>query len=335
MMLGSKGLLPLVSSNYWMGKQMNADKSKLQKLTEIAHLYYEQDLTQNEIAKRYGVSRPLISRMLKEAKAAGIVKIEICSPFPEGSYVMEQAMECFHIRGGKAVSNRGNDNLTNDAISGAAISYLQELKQSAYGIGWGHIIGNLVSLMEKSEPVDGLAVRICPLIGNSGVGNRNYHSNELVRIFALQCHAVPEYFYAPFIVASEQEREIFEELESYRQIEKIWAGLDVALVNIGNYPSVPDFASEARYGDILRKEKAVGKILNYYLDVNGRIFHSENDYALQIPLEMLEKVKHVVGICSANTSPKALVGALRTGLIHHLVAPEAVLREAVEYTAGK
>lgn len=314
---------------------MNADKNKLQKLTEIAHLYYEQDLTQNEIAKKYGVSRPLISRMLKEAKAAGIVKIEICSPFPEGSYVMEQAVERFHIRGGKAVSNRGNDNLTNDAISEAAIRYLLELKQAGYGIGWGHIIGNLVSLMEKSDPVDGLAARVCPLIGNSGVGNRNYHSNELVRIFALQCHAAPEYFYAPFIVASEQEREIFEELESYRQIEKIWAGLDVALVNIGNYPSVPDFASEARYGDVLRKEKAVGKILNYYLDVDGRIFHSENDYALQIPLEMLGKVKHVVGICSANTSPKALVGALRTGLIHHLVAPEAVLREAVEYAAGK
>ena len=317
-----------------MELKMNADKSKLQKLTDIAHLYYEQDLTQNEIAKKYGVSRPLISRMLKEAKAAGIVKIEICSPFPEGSYVMEQAVERFQIRGGMAVQNRGNDNLTNDAVSRAAISYLTELEQASYGIGWGHIIGNLVSLMEKSEPVDGLAARVCPLIGNSGVGNRNYHSNELVRIFALQCHAAPEYFYAPFIVTSEQERDIFKELESYRLIEKIWSGLDVALVNIGNYPSVPDFASEARYGDVLRKEKAVGKILNYYLDVNGRIFHSENDYALQIPLDLLAQVKHVVGICSANTSPKALAGALRTGLVHHLIAPEEVLRGAVEFAEG-
>lgn len=313
---------------------MNVDKNKLQKLTDIARLYYEQDMTQSEIAKRYGVSRPLISRMLKEAKDAGIVKIEICPPFPEGRHIMELACEIFGLRGGIAVPARGNDNLINDAVSLAAVGYMEKLKQSSCGIGWGHIIGNLVSLMEKSEPVEGLVYKVCPLIGNSGVGNRNYHSNELVRIFAQQCHAAPEYFYAPFIVTSEQEREIFEELESYRVIEKLWAGLDMALVNIGNYPSVPDFASEARYGDMLRREKAVGKILNYYLDVNGRVFHSDMDYALQIPLEALGNVKQVVGICSANTSSKALVGALRTGLLHHVIAPMEILRGAVEYSSG-
>lgn len=309
---------------------MNISNEKIQKLTEVSRLYYEQDMTQNEIAKRYQVSRPLVSRMLKEARTLGIVNIEIRSPLEGNSCVLNQVRNIFNIRGGVVVPGGHNDNVTNDAVSEAAISYMLDLKQANYGIGWGHIIGNLVSLMEKREPVDGLAARVCPLIGNSGVGNRNYHSNELVRIFALQCHAAPEYFYAPFIVTSEQERQIFEELESYQVIARAWERLDAVLVNIGNYPSVPDFASEARYGDVLRKEKAVGKILNYYLDVNGRIFHSDTDHALQIPLDVLGRVKHVIGICSSNTSPKALVGALRTGLINHLVAPEEVVRGAVE-----
>lgn len=309
---------------------MNIDKNKQEKLTDIARLYYEQDKTQNEIAKIYGVSRPLISRMLKEAKESGIVKIEICPPYDESVRLVEKAKAVFGIRGGVAVHGKGNDNETNDALSREAILFMRGLKQTSIGLGWGHIIGNLVSYMEKNEPVDGLAFKVCPLIGNSGVGNRNYHSNELVRIFAQQCHGAPEYFYAPFIVTSEQEREIFKELESYQVIEKIWTGLDMALVNIGNYPSVPDFASEARYGEVLRKEKAVGKILNYYLDVKGKIFRSEEDYALQIPLEILETIPHVVGICSANTSPKALVGALRTGYIHYVAAPWEILKDAVE-----
>lgn len=309
---------------------MNTDKNKLQKLTDIARMYYEQDMTQNEIAKKYKVSRPLISRMLKEAKTAGIVKIEIFPPFPEESLIMEQACSVFGIQGGAAVAGRGNDNETNDAVSEAAVGYLKGLGMSNYGIGWGHIIGNLVSYMEKQEPVSGLAKKVCPLIGNSGVGNRNYHSNELVRVFALQCGGAPEYFYAPFVVTSEQEREIFEELESYQMMKRTWENLEVALVNIGNYPSVPDFATEARYGSILREQKAVGKILNYYMDIQGRIFHSDTDYALQIPLELLRQVPHVVGICSANTSPKALTGALRTGLIRHLIAPADILKAAAE-----
>lgn len=313
-----------------MEEKDKVEISRMERLTAIARLYYEQDMTQNEIAKRYGVSRPLISRMLKNAKEAGIVKVEICPPYDERQRTMERAMDVFGLRGGAAAEGKGNDNEINDAVCMAALSLLRELKRKNIGIGWGHIIGNLVTYMEKRPPESGLVYRVCPLIGNSGVGNRNYHSNELVRVFAQQCQAAPEYFYAPFLVTSEQEREVIRGLESCQSIEKAWENLDAALVNIGNYPSVPDFASEARYGDALRKGKAVGKILNYYLDGNGKIFQSDKDYAMQIPLDTLAKVPCVIGICSANTGARALAGALKTGLIHYLAAPEPVLKEALD-----
>ena len=40
-------------------------------------------------------------------------------------------------------------------------------------------------------------------------------------------------------------------------------------------------------------------------------------------LSLLGKVPHVVGICSANTNPRALGAALRTGYIRDLIAPGA------------
>lgn len=308
---------------------MSTSSSKIQKLIDISRLYYEQDLTQNEIARKYQVSRPLVSRMLKEARDLGIVKIEISPPLEGGTLMINQLKNLFHISGGAVVPNGANDNVTNDEVSRAAIQYMSGLEQKNFGIGWGHIIGNLVTLLEDGDPIKGMAARVCPLIGNSGVGNRNYHSNELVRIFALQTGAVPEYFYAPSYVLSAQEMGLFKELESYHAVYKFWENLDVALVNIGNYPSVPDFASVARYGDRLSKGRAVGRILNYYLDVDGMVFRSEFDYALQIPIEVLGRVKHVIGICSSNTSAKAFTGALRTGLINHVVAPEEVVKSAV------
>lgn len=310
---------------------MNISNEKIKKLIEISKLYYEKDRTQNEIAKIYQVSRPLVSRMLKEAKDLGIVNIEIRSPLEGNNIVLNKLRNIFNINGGVVVPNLNNDNITNDAISKSAINYMLELNVKNFGIGWGHIIGNLVSLMEKEDVIDGLAKKICPLVGNSSVGNRNYHSNELVRIFSLKADALPTYLYAPAVMASEQELNLIKELENYKDTLKSWEDMDIALVNIGNYPSSPDCASVARFGDVLSQKKAVGRILNYYISVEGEVLYSESDYAIQIPLEVLVRTKHVVGICSSNISPKALAGALRTGIINHLIAPEDTVKAVIGF----
>ena len=49
-------------------------------LVRVAELYYEQGLNQNEVAKLLNVSRPTVSRLLDEAKEAGVVEIVIHSP---------------------------------------------------------------------------------------------------------------------------------------------------------------------------------------------------------------------------------------------------------------
>ena len=307
--------------------------SRIDRLVHIARLYYEEDKTQNEIAAQYGISRPMVSRLIKEAREQGIVEIRIQMPQREGNQAaeqMEQLRHSFGICGGAVVQDGYNDLTTNASVADAALKYLEELGQERLGIGWGHIIGDLVARIEGSDRPVSVGSHICPLIGNGGVGLKNYHSNELVRLVAEHSNASPDFIYSPACVLSEQELKLTQELESYRVVSQAWECLDVALVNIGNFPSVPDFASEARYGDLLVKRKAVGRILNYFLDGEGHVIHSETDYAVQIPLELLGRVRHVVGICSANTKPKALGGALRSGYVNHIVAPEHVIRAVLE-----
>lgn len=57
------------------------DKQKEQLSVEVARLYYQADLGQQEIATRLGVSRPTVSRLLQNAKTKGYVKIEVQDPF--------------------------------------------------------------------------------------------------------------------------------------------------------------------------------------------------------------------------------------------------------------
>ena len=55
-----------------------ADK-RIERLTQVARMYYEQNMNQSEIAKAIGVSRPLVSVLLAEARECGIVTITINS----------------------------------------------------------------------------------------------------------------------------------------------------------------------------------------------------------------------------------------------------------------
>lgn len=307
--------------------------SRTDRLVDIARLYYEEDKTQSEIAGLYGISRPMVSKLLKEAKAQGIVTVRIQVPELSGGREtkrLERLRHSFGICGGAVVHDGYNDLTTNAAVAETALRYLEDLGLSRLGIGWGHIIGDLVSLIETKEHPVSIGSHICPLIGNGGVGLKNYHSNELVRLIAEHSNAKPEFIYTPACVLSEQELKLTRELENYRMVYDAWEQLDVALVNIGNFPSVPDFASEARFGDLLVKRKAVGRILNYFVDQDGHIICSDMDYAIQIPLELLGRVSHVIGICSANTKPKALCGVLRTGYVNHVIAPEHVVEAAMD-----
>lgn len=49
-----------------------SDNEKRNMLASVANLYYNAEMTQNQIAERFFTSRSKISRMLKEARQLGI-----------------------------------------------------------------------------------------------------------------------------------------------------------------------------------------------------------------------------------------------------------------------
>jgi DNA-binding transcriptional regulator LsrR (DeoR family) len=80
-----------------------SDVSEMTKLVEVSKMYYENNMTQAEIARKIQVSRPLVSKMLSRAKELGIVKIEIRSLFSSNDLIMGQIKNIFNIKGGLVV----------------------------------------------------------------------------------------------------------------------------------------------------------------------------------------------------------------------------------------
>lgn len=69
---------------------MAPSKEKLLRLAHVARRYYLEDWKQIDIARELGVSRPLVSRMLGEARELGVVQITVYEPGEESAVLLDR-----------------------------------------------------------------------------------------------------------------------------------------------------------------------------------------------------------------------------------------------------
>ena len=214
---------------------------KQKKLAYVARRYYLEDQRQSDIARELGVSRPMVSRMLSEARELGVVEIVIHEPGTQAARLLEQLERSHAIRGGILVEEGADDDATNQLLSQGAVDLLRQIGTRRLGVGWGYLIGQLVTWLEENPQPESTVTDICPLVGNASIPARNYQSNENVRLMAQQLGAAPHFLYLPALPDSLEEKRLLCSSEIYRQIHQQWQQIDTALVNIGDYPSSPDF----------------------------------------------------------------------------------------------
>ena len=309
---------------------MKISQEKQKKLAYVARRYYLENQRQSDIARELGVSRPMVSRMLAEARELGVVEITVHDPGTRTATLLERLRLSTSIRGGVLVEDGADEDATNQLLSQGAVELLRQLDTRRLGVGWGYLIGQLVTWLEKHPQPDSTVTDICPLVGNANIPARNYQSNENVRLMAQQLGAAPHFLYLPALPEGVEEKQLLCSTEVYRQIHQQWEQLDTALVNIGNYPSSPDFASLVRYGSLLQQYRACGRMLVYYFNEEGTVIQSDQDFAIQVPLDTLRQCPRIIGVCSANTGAKALLGALRSGVFTHLVARSELVRSLLD-----
>lgn len=309
---------------------MKISQEKQKKLAYVARRYYLENQRQSDIARELGVSRPMVSRMLAEARELGVVEITVHDPETRIATLLERLRLSTSIRGGVLVEDGADEDATNQLLSQGAVELLRQLDTRRLGVGWGYLIGQLVTWLEKHPQPDSTVTDICPLVGNANIPARNYQSNENVRLMAQQLGAAPHFLYLPALPEGVEEKQLLCSTEVYRQIHQQWEQLDTALVNIGNYPSSPDFASLVRYGSLLQQYRACGRMLVYYFNEEGTVIQSDQDFAIQVPLDTLRQCPRIIGVCSANTGAKALLGALRSGVFTHLVARSELVQSLLD-----
>jgi len=291
-------------------------------ITRIAHMYYEDELTQNDIAKKLGISRPKVSRLLKRARELGIVQITIRS---EHSYpdLEKQIETIFGIREAIIVPYypEENDGLK-DVLGRAAATYFLRVVADnvVVGLSWGTTLFKLLNHIHSTRNYD---INFVSLIGGIGNAKIDVHSNQIVLACAKTMGGKAHLLHAPAVVDSLKVKESICSDKRIKEVLELGNRADIAIVGIGQ-PGSPTMMEAGYFTqkdmEELKKAKAIGDLCSAFFDINGKRCDVDiNDRIIGISLDQLKKIPLVIGVAGGKNKKKSILGALRGGYLDVLV----------------
>lgn len=302
-------------------------KEEKKQLIKIAKMYYFEELTQAKIAKKLGVSRPVISKMLQRARDEGIVEIRI---HDDGFDVteLEQAIAQYFQLDDVVVTPTENmpEDLMQTALGRTAATYLSSTIRDTktIGVSWGKSLYAMVQAypVEQRE-----GIKIIPLVGGIGTKAVELHANQIAYEWAKKLNGESESLYAPAVAETLSLREDLLRSPHISSVLEQGKRVDLAIVGIGN-PFRNSTIEEIGYlekSDIqkLKEAQVVGDIGSKYILKDGsEANHVLNQKAIGINLNDLKHVKRVIGIAAGVHKVESILAALKGGYLHVLITDD-------------
>jgi deoxyribonucleoside regulator len=303
------------------------DRTEL--LAQIASLYYEDALTQGEIARRIRTSRSTVSRMLQEAREAGVVEITVHYPWKTVPEIEEALRARFGLRQARVLLGQGRP--YEEVVRGLgalAARYIESIvrEDTVLGISWGVAVHSTVRAL---RPERRMPITVAQMVGAVGEGDPLIDGPELARLLAGVYGGQYRYLHAPLLVEDAHARDVLLGEPRIRETLALARRADVALVGIGA-PGT-EVHSLLRAGYVgrealagLRAQGVVGDICARHYDAHGRELDIElNRRIVGIELEALHAIDQVIGVAGGEPKAAAILGALRGGHVNVLVTDDA------------
>ncbi|HBO39255.1 MAG TPA: sugar-binding protein [Pasteurellaceae bacterium] len=288
-------------------------------------LYYIDNKKQEEISKILNISRPTISRLLKQGEILGIVSIRINNPETNRTYEIERKLEeTFNLKNAIVVDN---ENLFTYASNKIIFEFISQVLEGnkLVGVSMGKTLRDLlISLNNTVEHKHSNGYTFIPVVGGVGKNNTEMHSNYLASRFAKVFGGNAIQFFSPAIFSNPAIAKEFAKEEIVKQVTDQYNDLGVIIMGIGSKENSTLLNAGYIDRDILDNfymNGAVGDIcLNFY-DIDGEIerFKSFNERVIGIKIDQIKKIKHRVGIALDETKIDAVYGAINGEFINALI----------------
>lgn len=305
----------------------NSDDIRL--IVKIAQLYYEQEMTQAQIANQLGIYRTTISRLLKRGRELGVVTIAINYDYNDGLWLEERLKQKFGLKEAVVAPQESET-----GIYGAQLFERLLSPNVVIGFGWGRAVSALVeALPQSSQPRPLVCV---PIVGGpSGKLPSRYHVNTLTYSAATRLKGESYLADFPVLLDNPLIRQGIMQSQHFQTLAEYWQRLDIALVGIGS-PAIRHAANwQAFYGnaqsDELEALQVAGDICSRFFAVDGTpVATAMQDKTLSIELKGLKQARYVIGLASGEEKHAAILGALRGQHINALVTDRATAEYLVQ-----
>jgi DNA-binding transcriptional regulator LsrR (DeoR family) len=315
---------------------------ELRLMTKVARMYHEQGLRQTEIMERLNMSQSTISRLLKRAEQAGIVRITVSVPSGAHPDLEEALQERYALKEAIVIDSIDDDEQIVRDLGPAAAYYVETTLRANDVVGLSSWSAALLAMVDAMQPGSRTAgARVVQILGGVGNPSAELHATHLTRRFANLVGGTATLLPAPGVVGSAEARRVMLRDHFVQEAVRLMSAVTLALVGIGAIEPSRMLASSGNVFsgaelETLRAQGAVGDICLRFFDSEGApVVLPLNERVIGMDLNQLRKTPRVVGVAGGSRKTAAIRGALVGRLVNVLITDYNTAGRLLGKRAGK
>jgi DNA-binding transcriptional regulator LsrR (DeoR family) len=295
-------------------------------LYAAARLYYEDDVTQAEVAEQLGTSRATVSRLLSEAKRQGIVRIEVVPPAEarHGDLAdrLARALNVTKVYLSPHLPAPGAGRTVVDVMGrvlapavGRALGEAGLLPGDVLLVSSGRTVYEVAQF--ELAPLPGVVV--APTVGGNDQPEEWYQTNEITRLVANRIGGRANYLFAPALPGVELYQSLLND-PGIQRVLHLWPRARCALMGIGAPPltrsDIPRFVPTGSTS--LRS--AVGDVCSRFYDRDGvPVEFEDGERLIAVELEALRHIPVTIAVAVGKDKIDSIIAGARGGYFNRLV----------------
>ena len=309
-----------------------SEKKRL--IYKMAREYYENQLTQDEIAKKFGMSRIKVSRLLKQARKEQIVSITVTPPpglLADLEGGLEKKYNLEEVRVVQCEPGSSQDSIVSQLAPYAAECLLRRIHgNEVIGVSIGKTIMSVVNRMPAVHLPE---VQIVQMNGGLGHIVTPEQSAELARQMASKLSCKLSLLHAPGIAKDEAAAEAFKNDPLNVETLSLAEHADIAILSIGRLAT-----STAALGNNqlltnrniaqMAKRQTAGDIALRFIDGAGRHVMTPLDgRIIGLSYEQLQKIPCVIAVAGGDQKLEAIRAGLKSKIPNVLVTDQCTAEQ--------
>lgn len=299
-------------------------------MTKVAYLYYHQGHKQSLIAEQLDLSQATVSRLLKRAESAGIVRISVNTPAGVYTQLENDLCSQYGLKAAVVVHcDEENDELIIHHIGSAAAYYVETTISKGEVVGLSSWSSALLAMVNAMHPLaKPTGAKVVQILGGVGNPSAEVYASRITERFASLVVGDAVHLPAPGVVSSGEMRSELLKDQFVKEAVTLFDQVTLALVGIGSVEPSKLLASSGNVFsekelDVLRDAGAVGDICLRFFDGGGDPSTIALDSrVIGITLEQLRATKRAVGVAGGLRKTEAIRGAIQGGWINVLITDQ-------------